>query len=165
MTTSRFLCTKIIVSTVKNTVTTRQHSSRKHTTRLETIHVSVATTRCRSQGVGLRMNKFEQVSNDHHQCHLQGARSDVGGGWGRSNVEEEGVPYYVTYPMMYLMLPMPPPLWIDSNDSLLTTSHMLCMYIFLLVVFETQCTRTRRVRATHSQRRRRTGCPMHCGVQ
>ena len=58
---------------------------------LETVSgsVSVATTRCHSWGVS-QMNKFEQVSSNHHQISLawRVLRSDV---WGR-----EGL--YLTYP-------------------------------------------------------------------
>ena len=44
------------------------HSSRMHTARLQTVHVSVATTRCQyCDGVGPQLNKFEQVSSDDHQ--------------------------------------------------------------------------------------------------
>ena len=56
--------------------TARQHSSRMHTTHLKTVRpsVSVATTRCHSMegGVSSQKNKFEQVSNDHHQMSLAG---------------------------------------------------------------------------------------------
>ena len=53
---------------------TRMHSRRMLTARLETVHVSVsvATISCFGErvGVGPEMNKFEQVSNDHHQMPL-----------------------------------------------------------------------------------------------
>ena len=49
-------------------------------------------------GIGPQMNKFEQVSCDHHHMSL------AGGGRGRSpGLEGRGVPYHVTYPMMDLM--------------------------------------------------------------
>ena len=53
------------------------------TTHLETVRVSVtvATTRCHSWGCP-QMNKFEQVSSDHHQMLLAGG---------------DGVPY-LTFP-------------------------------------------------------------------
>ena len=45
------------------------------------------------------MNKFEQVSSDHHQMSLLGDKSPgVNGG---------EYLYHVTYPMMHLMLPIP----------------------------------------------------------
>ena len=76
-----------------------------HTVRLETVYasVSVATARCLflgGWGIGPQMNKFEQVSSDHHQMSLAGGAGvgpqvlKAGGG---------GVPYHVTYPMMDLM--------------------------------------------------------------
>ena len=44
-----------------------------HTTRLPTIRVSVATTRCQYHaGVGPQVNKSEQVSNDDHQMSVVG---------------------------------------------------------------------------------------------
>ena len=58
---------------------TRQHSSRMHTTRLPTVHVSVATTRCQywwRERVGPQVNKFEQVFSNDHQMSLV-----EGGGW------------------------------------------------------------------------------------
>ena len=54
-----------------------------HTVSLEMVHVSVfvATTRFCSLGAGSQINKFEQVSSDHHQMSLVGKeevyRSDV----------------------------------------------------------------------------------------
>ena len=45
------------------------------------------------------MNKFGQVSSDHHQMPLAGVlKSDV-----------QGASYHVTYPMIHLMLPILPP--------------------------------------------------------
>ena len=68
-----------------------------HTTRLETVCVSVVTTRCYSGGLGGRSSndKFEQVSSNHHQMSLA-----VGVG-----MSEKGgcSPYYVTCPMMHVM--------------------------------------------------------------
>ena len=48
-----------------------------HTSRLETVHVSVsvATTKCCSQGGG--RNKFEHVSSDHHQMSLVGKSTSL----------------------------------------------------------------------------------------
>ena len=69
---------------------------------LETVYASVlvATTRCYSWGVGgPQMNKFEQVSCDHHQISLA---ERVWCPEGRG----AGVPH-LTYPMMHLMLPTP----------------------------------------------------------
>ena len=88
---------------------TRHHSSRMHTARLETVCASksVATNRCHGGWgwwLGLQINKFEQVSSDHHQMSLT---------WGRSPglISRRGVPYHVIYPMMHLMLPTL--LWTD----------------------------------------------------
>ena len=49
------------------------------TARLETVHAPIllATTRCPFMGEvgeGPQMNKFEQVSSDHHQLSLAGGR-------------------------------------------------------------------------------------------
>ena len=56
-----------------NITVTRKLSSRMHTACLETAHalVSVATTRCHSLE-NTQMNRFEQVSSDHHQMSLAG---------------------------------------------------------------------------------------------
>ena len=78
------------------------------TTRLEAL-VSVATTRFSSGGVPY-LNKFEQVSSDHHQMSLAGGpRYDVQGR-GRGTLPDMswGIPYHVTYPMIHLMLPTTP---------------------------------------------------------
>ena len=64
-----------------------QYSSRMDTVCLEAVRapVSVASTRCHSRGVGPQMNKFKQVSSDHHQMSLGGGRSPglMPGGGGR----------------------------------------------------------------------------------
>ena len=54
---------------------TRKHSSRMRTASLipYVLPVSVVTTRC--QGLGPQMNKFQQVSSDHHQISLARGRS------------------------------------------------------------------------------------------
>ena len=72
---------------------TRKHSSRMRTARLETVHAPIllATTRCLFMGEvgeGPQMNKFEQVSSDHHQLSLTGGRvvgvpARMSGGGGR----------------------------------------------------------------------------------
>ena len=61
-------------------VATRKHSSRIHTTPLQTVCASVVTTRCSWRG-GPQMNKFEQVSSDGHQMSQAGGRV-----WGGGNV-------------------------------------------------------------------------------
>ena len=72
------------------------------------------------EGVGPQVNKFEQVSSDDHQMSVPGEGGvgtqvpylgpiSGGGGWeglSKSHVwRRGGLPYRVTYPMMYLMLP------------------------------------------------------------
>ena len=58
-------------------ILTGQHSIRMHTTRLSTISVSVAATRCQYCGRGIchEVNKFEQVSNGDHQISVAGGRA------------------------------------------------------------------------------------------
>ena len=77
------------------------------------------------------MNKYEQVSTDHHQMPLAGWRVSVPrpdipgegkreGGRGlvpRSDVWGEGVTYLVTYPMMHLMLPNTPPSLLTDRQT------------------------------------------------
>ena len=53
-------------------IITREHSSRMRTAHLQTVHVSVATTRCHSGGT--QVNKVYQVSSDHNQMSLAGDR-------------------------------------------------------------------------------------------
>ena len=55
-------------------------------------------------------NKFEQVSSDHHQMSLAGRSPQVSSPeWGTPPDLLGEVPYHVTYPMIHLMLPTPPP--------------------------------------------------------
>ena len=83
---------------------TRKHSYRMCTARLEIIRpsVSAATTRCCSCGAGPQMNKFVQVSSDHHQISLAGGpRSNVcvwGGGRGGTLPSLPCDLSHVTYP-------------------------------------------------------------------
>ena len=54
---------------------TKQNSSRMRTVRLPTTCVLVATTRCQYRwGIGLQVNKFEQVSSDDHQMSVAGRK-------------------------------------------------------------------------------------------
>ena len=46
------------------------------TVHLQTIHASVATTRCHTQG-GPQVNKFVEVSSVGHQMSVAGGRSQV----------------------------------------------------------------------------------------
>ena len=57
---------------------TRRYSSRMLTSCLSNLHVS-SVTRCQYHG-GSPVNKFEQVSSDHHQMLLVGGpRADIQG--------------------------------------------------------------------------------------
>ena len=89
---------------------TRKHSSRMHTTRLETVHasVSIATTRssrCHSEGGGLSKWTSLNMSkeSDHHQMSLAGV------GWG-SPICLGGYPTKLSrgYPTMW---PIPWCIW------------------------------------------------------
>ena len=98
-----------------NITVTRKNTSRMRTACLQIVHaiVSVATTRCHFLE-STQMNRFEQVSSDHHQMSLAGGstglmpreQSDVLGGT-RPDLSWGWVPYHVTFPMMHLMLPPP----------------------------------------------------------
>ena len=73
------------------------------TSRQETVRTSVSatTSRCRSWVVGCpRMNKFKQVSSDHHQMSLVGGTD------------------HVTYTMMHLMLPTHSPEQTDACENI-----------------------------------------------
>ena len=68
------------------------------------------------------MNKFEQVSSDHHQMSLAGVPPGLmfrgvpglmlvgreGGTLPDHSGAGGGVPHHVAHPMMHLMLPIPP---------------------------------------------------------
>ena len=64
----------VFISSKSQKVYNKTAFSRMHTTYLETVcaSISVVTTRCHSLGVGPQMNKFEQISSDHHQMSLVG---------------------------------------------------------------------------------------------
>ena len=89
---------------------TRKHSSRMNTDRLPTVLVSVATTRCQYQlrvGVGIQVNKYEQVSSDGHQTSQAGECPGP---------MFEEVPYRVSYSMVHLMVPIYNGLTLKQND-------------------------------------------------
>ena len=104
------------------------HSSRMCTTHFETLcaSVSVTTTICHS--CGSLMNKFKQVSSDHHQMSLAGGSSGLMPWRGSPGLMSRGSPglmsrrgspdlmsrergtlpcdlcHHMTYPMIHLML-------------------------------------------------------------
>ena len=84
----------------------KNYSSRMRTSRLETVHasVSVATTRCCSQGVTI------WTSLNRSPVSLEGMSPGPMSKGGFTFLG--GVPYYVTYPMMHLMLATAP--WTDG---------------------------------------------------
>ena len=83
----------------------KNYSNRMRTSCLETVHasVSVATTRCCSQGVTIWTSLNRSPVSRRNV-----PRSDIQGSFYLSG----GVPYYVTYPMMHLMLATAP--WTDG---------------------------------------------------
>ena len=122
---------------------TRKHSSRMHSIPLETIHasVSLATTKCHSRGGGggkSQMNKFEQVSSDHHQMSLAG-ESQLLCHIGVSGLIFRwvpylswGVPYHVTYPMLHLMLPTP--LRCEQTDTCESITFIMQRYLRPVII-------------------------------
>ena len=101
-------------------------------------------------GGGPQMNKFEQVSSDHHQMSLGRGRSPGLMSRGRGGLRggrspglisgEEGT-YHVTYPMMYLMLrhlprgqtpvkTLPSPKFVSAanNQNLTFPYYVICMH-------------------------------------
>ena len=93
-------CCQNVSDTEKTIVT---YTYRQPRTTKATKHASVATTRYQL-GMGPIVNKFEQISSVCHQMSVARGRSP-----GLMPREKQGVTYQVTYPMMHLMLPNPPP--------------------------------------------------------
>ena len=94
-------CCQNVSDTEKTIVT---YTYRQPRTTKATKHASVATTRYQL-GIGPIVNKFEQISSVCHQMSVARGRSP-----GLMPREKQGVTYQVTYPMMHLMLPNPPPI-------------------------------------------------------
>ena len=105
---------------------------------LPTVRISVVSTRCQYQGVGVgsQVNKFEQVSSDDHQMFVPGgrvSRSHVFGRWGGVGYpgpmsRREGVPYHATYPIKWIPYPSPNRMITDTCENI-TFAQILCRAI------------------------------------
>ena len=96
-----------------------------HTTYLETVcaSISVVTTRCHTLGVGPQMNKFEQISSDHHQMSLVGKGLQVScPGTG----EGDTLPGNLSYDAFDVTYPLPPQNDREKPVKTLPSHNLVC---------------------------------------